>query len=220
MPWILAVACLSCLAVLLRSIVVGDLRTAGFAKAGASAAFVGFGVAAGVLGAGPAGVAVLVALILSAAGDVALIGKDRPAVLAGIALFLAAHLGYVVAFRSFGASPLSAIGALFVLAAPAWWVLGWVGDAKGMRKAVIGYVAVISLMVAMAVGSAVLAGAEDAPWRVGLLASAVLFYASDLAVARERFVVSEVRNRVVGLPLYYVAQLGFAWFTAVAGRSA
>jgi len=220
MPVVAAAACMLCLVVLLRAILAVDRRTAAVAKIGASASFVWFGWSAGVLAAGPAGTAVLVGLVLGAVGDVALIPKDKRAFLFGIVVFLLGHVAYVFAFRAFGTSPLSSIGALLMLTAPAFYVMRWVGDAKGMRPAVIAYMLVISTMVAMAVGSAVLSGPGEATWRVGLLGSALMFYASDLFVARERFVASEPRNRLVGLPLYYVAQLGFAWFTSVAGRPA
>ncbi len=46
----------------------------------------------------------------------------------------------------------------------------------------------------------------------GLLFSAVAFFLSDLCVARERFLVSSLWNKAFGLPLYFGAQLGFAWF--------
>jgi uncharacterized membrane protein YhhN len=38
-------------------------------------------------------------------------------------------------------------------------------------------------------------------------AGAVLFYLSDLAVARHRFVKAEFLNRGIGLPLYYAGQV-------------
>jgi hypothetical protein len=44
-----------------------------------------------------------------------------------------------------------------------------------------------------------------------ILAAAVAFYLSDLAVARDRFVAPGFRNRLWGLPLYYGAQLLFVW---------
>jgi hypothetical protein len=43
--------------------------------------------------------------------------------------------------------------------------------------------------------------------RPGVRAGALLFYLSDLLVARDRFVRPGIVNRVVGLPLYYAAQL-------------
>ncbi len=42
----------------------------------------------------------------------------------------------------------------------------------------------------------------------------ILFYISDLFVARQRFVVDSPVNRVVGLPLYYVAQFLLAFSAA------
>jgi uncharacterized membrane protein YhhN len=62
-------------------------------------------------------------------------------------------------------------------------------------------VAVISAMVATAAG-AFGAGAGGL-----LLAGALAFFASDLAVARERFVERSFANKLWGLPLYYGAQL-------------
>ena len=45
---------------------------------------------------------------------------------------------------------------------------------------------------------------------------AVCFMASDVAVARDRFVVRSVANRLWGLPLYYFAQLLMAWTVTLA----
>jgi uncharacterized membrane protein YhhN len=42
------------------------------------------------------------------------------------------------------------------------------------------------------------------PWSAAL--GSLLFYVSDLAVARHRFVRPDFVNRVVGLPLYYAGQ--------------
>jgi hypothetical protein len=63
-------------------------------------------------------------------------------------------------------------------------------------------------MVAMA-GGAAWAG------RPSLLFAAVLFYLSDLSVARDTFVAPGFVNRAWGLPLYYGAQLIFACSTGV-----
>jgi uncharacterized membrane protein YhhN len=40
-----------------------------------------------------------------------------------------------------------------------------------------------------------------------LYAGAALFYLSDLAVARQRFVAPGFENKLIGLPLYYAGQL-------------
>lgn len=72
------------------------------------------------------------------------------------------------------------------------------------------YVVVISAMVACA------AGAFGATGDAALLAGAVAFFLSDLAVARERFVARSFANKLWGLPLYYGAQLLLAWTAGTA----
>jgi uncharacterized membrane protein YhhN len=50
--------------------------------------------------------------------------------------------------------------------------------------------------------------------RVGawlIFLGAVLFYASDIFVARNRFIESEFLNRLVGLPFYYIGQFLLAF---------
>jgi hypothetical protein len=56
-------------------------------------------------------------------------------------------------------------------------------------------------MVALSVGTTALLG------NAWITVGAVMFYLSDLAVARDRFVAPGFTNRVWGLPLYYGAQL-------------
>jgi len=50
-------------------------------------------------------------------------------------------------------------------------------------------------------------GATGASGRGLLAVGALLFGASDLFVARERFIEPGFRNRLFGLPLYYAGQL-------------
>ena len=47
-----------------------------------------------------------------------------------------------------------------------------------------------------------------------LAAGACLFFASDLAVARDRFVARDFTNKLWGLPAYYIGQLLIAWAIA------
>ena len=75
----------------------------------------------------------------------------------------------------------------------------------GMKGPVIAYILVISSMVALAAGTV---GAHGLPL---ILIAAVTFYASDLFVARQRFVTQSSLNRLIGLPLYYAAQIAFVW---------
>jgi uncharacterized membrane protein YhhN len=64
------------------------------------------------------------------------------------------------------------------------------------------YIAVISVMVLAAVSAAL---ADAVAWMAAV--GAVLFYLSDLTVARHRFVQTDFVNRAVGLPLYYAGQV-------------
>jgi uncharacterized membrane protein YhhN len=149
---------------------------------------------------GARGWLIVAGLILGAIGDVALMWDTTGPFLFGLASFLLGHLAYVAAFaRDTSAVPL----AMGVLAATAlgtsslrWLHRHLVGP---FRVAVPAYTIVICLMVAAAVGS-VLTHPLAA---IG----AALFAASDLLVARQRFVTADPLNPTVGLPLYYLGQL-------------
>jgi uncharacterized membrane protein YhhN len=147
---------------------------------------------------------VLAALALGWLGDVLLIPKGaKRSFAAGLASFLLGHLAFVVAFWLRGAQPLWLAGGALAAAALAVPVLRWLRPhvPAALRAPVHAYVAVISAMVAAA------AGAFGATGDAQLLAGALGFFASDLAVARERFVAKSFTNKLWGLPLYYAAQL-------------
>jgi len=153
------------------------------------------------------GRAIFAALILSWLGDVFLMFRDSQGLFkAGIFAFLLGHLGFVAAFAIGGIDPLWSLGALLPVGLVAFLVLRWLRPHVGeeMKGAVHAYIAVISCMVAAAVGT------PAAGQPVLRLVGACGFFCSDLAVARERFVVSSFTNRLWGLPLYYAAQLTFA----------
>ncbi|MDB4969877.1 MAG: YhhN family protein [Myxococcales bacterium] len=171
----------------------------------ASAGFLGAALAAGVHDGFAA--AIVAGLALSLVGDVFLISKDKAAFRAGLVSFLLGHLAFAVAFLFRGVRPGATALALVALTGAALpigrWLLPYV-DTK-MRVPVIAYVVVISTMVALAAGTVAAHG------HAILLAAAVGFFLSDLAVARDRFVAHGFVNRLWGLPLYYGAQLLFAW---------
>ena len=48
-----------------------------------------------------------------------------------------------------------------------------------------------------------------------ILAGAIGFFASDLAVAPNQFITESVANRAWGLPLYYASQFVLAWTVGV-----
>ena len=175
------------------------------AKPVASAGFIAVAIAAGALDSA-FGRWILAGLALSWFGDVFLLSKARVWFLGGLAAFLLAHVAYVGAFvvRGVGGWWLVTLAGLAVPAAAvgAWL---WPKTAGGMRGPVLAYIGVITLMVATAAGTV----GRRADGR--LLVGAVAFYLSDLFVARERFVTPGYVNRLIGLPLYYGAQLLLAW---------
>lgn len=171
----------------------------GVLKMAAASGYLGFALQQGALGS-VYGQVVLLALLLSWIGDLLLVGGSRLSFIGGLGAFLLAHLAYSAAFGIRGVMPLPvAVGAVGMLVVGAL-VLGWLRKAglpPGMRAPVVAYLAAIGLMVAMALG----AGAPR------VVAGAVAFAASDIFVARQRFVVPAAINRRVGLPLYFVGQL-------------
>ena len=176
------------------------------AKPLASAGFVGAAIAGGAAS-HPPGQAILVALLLSFAGDVLLIPRTRKLFLAGLGSFLLGHLAYAVAFLIRGVDPVYSAAALAVLLPLGWWVSRWLRPhlPQGMVIPVHAYIAVITAMVACAAGGL---RTEGGPL---MFVAAVAFFLSDLAVARDRFVRPGLINRALGLPFYYGAQLLFAY---------
>lgn len=202
---------LVCVAALLVAEFRGSVTGRWIAKPLAST---GFLLAAWAGGAGetPYGQRVLVALALGWLGDVLLIPKRRATFLLGLGSFLLGHLAFAWAFAAEGLALGAFVVAALLLAAPALVAVRWLDPhvPDGMRIPVQAYVLVITAMVACAAG---VLGAPRGPW---ILLGAVMFYVSDLAVARERFVENTPWNKAWGLPLYYGAQLLLAWTASVA----
>jgi uncharacterized membrane protein YhhN len=150
---------------------------------------------------------ILAGLVLSWWGDVLLIPEGRSrAFHAGLASFLLGHVTYALAFWVRGIDVVTCAMGAAVLVWPALGVLRWLdpGVPPEMRPSVRGYVLAISLMVVLALGTVAALG------RPSILVGAFMFYLSDLAVARERFVSSTFWNRAWGVPLYFGAQLVLA----------
>lgn len=148
----------------------------------------------------------LAGLFLSALGDVFLLGKQEAAFLAGLGSFLVAHLVFGVAFVARGVAAPGFL-AIIPLVLFAWRVLGWLSPhlSDRMRAPVTAYAVAISLMGVLAIATAV----DAWDWRIPI--GALMFIASDVAVARDNFVAAGFANRLWGLPLYFGAQLLFAW---------
>lgn len=158
------------------------------------------------------GITVLVALLLSWCGDVLLIPKNRPAVFrAGIIAFLCAHIAFVVAFLVRGVNWPAFLLAAVVLSLPGYAVWRWLGGQvpAALVVAVRVYIVVITLMFAAAIATHV---QDSAPI---IVLGAAMFWVSDLFVARDRFVAPGFFNRLLGLPLYFAAQLLLAISVAI-----
>ena len=203
----LAIACAAACACLVVAEHRGVAWLRAAAKTTASLAFLGVALVAASRWDGYA-IAIVCGLALGVIGDVALLGKSERAFLAGLAAFLLGHIAYIVAaaqlvapaqwFREAGALAALPLAAGAIALWQLWPRLG------SMRVPVIGYVLAI---VAMVIGA--LAAKSDR-----LSVGAVLFFASDLAVARDKFVAAGFTNRAWGLPCYYAGQLLIAWSLA------
>ena len=183
----------------------------GILKMLASTGFMGLAVAAGGLQT-TYGRMILVALFFSWWGDLFLISGQRQLFLMGLAAFFLGHLGFGAAFLAHGVNGAWTLAALVALLIPLGVVIRWLHPSLGeMRYPVYAYIGIITLMVALS------AGAWGKEGSMLMLAGAVLFYVSDVFVARERFVTPDVWNRYLGLPLYYTAQALLAYTVRLAG---
>lgn len=159
---------------------------------------------------------IVAGLILSWVEDVFLIFFDsRKLFLAGLVSFLLGHVCYAVGFYVHGVFGGWVAAGLAVLLVAGTVIFLWLKPHLGnMTGPVIGYIVVISAMVGGA-----LAFCIDPQWssaaRIAVPAGALMFYLSDIMVARDQFVVNAYINRIVGLPLYYAAQFIFASATGL-----
>ena len=148
------------------------------------------------------GAAIVLGLLFSLMGDVFLmLPSDR--FVAGLTSFLLAHLCYIAAFSS-AAGSLSVVAVALLLA---WgglllWLL-WPELGK-LRAPVTLYSAVLLVMAWTAIGQS----SNGQPGRAALAAGgALLFVASDSALALDRFVRKDRRLQLLVLSTYFAAQL-------------
>lgn len=156
---------------------------------------------------------ILAALALSWVGDALLLSKRSRVFLLGIGAFLLAHVAFAAAFVQLPLSPTAAVLGLFAMACVGAFVLRWLWPhlSRFYRGAVCAYVMAIVAMCSLAIS----AGAASGAW--ALATGAMAFAASDISVARDRFVTPGFANRAWGLPMYYAAQAVLASSVAVLG---
>ena len=129
----------------------------------------------------------------------------------GLVSFLLGHVCYVMGFVWIaGLSKITLMGVFVTLTVGAF-VYAWLKPHLGtMKKPVIAYILVISCMV---IGAWSVLGEPRQPLTARLLIfiGASSFYISDIFVARDRFLKRSFINRLLGLPLYYLAQFMIAF---------
>ncbi len=175
-------------------------------KPAAALAFLGLGLHTHGVHDSSVTLALVFALVLSLVGDMCLMFPSETAFLGGLGAFLLGHVGFVAAFALRGVST-TALGVAtpicLVFLLTVWRHLG-PHVPKSMVGPVIAYFCVIGSMLVAAIATN---ADHAAPY---VVAAAVSFAVSDLAVARQKFVSPNATNRLWGLPLYFGAQLLFA----------
>ncbi|MHC4458829.1 MAG: lysoplasmalogenase [Planctomycetota bacterium] len=157
----------------------------------------------------------LIGLIFCMAGDICLVFPQKVMFLTGLVAFLVGHIWYTAAFfYTASIHQLTWIGFLVVLLTGGWIFLWLKPHTGSMKLPVLLYVIFISLMVCGA-WTVLGDGGLSLSGRIMVFAGALLFYFSDLFVARQRFVQKVYRNRLIGLPLYYFGQYLLAFSTGI-----
>ena len=152
-------------------------------------------------------IGILVGLLLSFGGDIALMLKSHPKSFAlGLALFLLAHIAYTVVFvvlGSFFATDLISAGLLLIAAIICYRLFR--PNLGKMKIPVIAYITIISVMVNRA--AATFTSPAFTKTQALLISfGALLFYISDVILAANRFWKPWKYNRI-SLAFYYGGQL-------------
>lgn len=150
---------------------------------------------------------ILTALALSWLGDVFLLSRTTRVFLLGIASFLLSHIVFSIAFATLSLSTPALITGFIVLSCLGMIIIKWLWGylLSFYRIAVTAYLVAIISMCSFAIAVSTTSG----NWM--LATGALAFAASDLSVARDRFIAPSFKNRVWGLPLYYAAQVMLAF---------
>jgi uncharacterized membrane protein YhhN len=164
---------------------------------------------------------ILIGLVFGLAGDLLLRLPAPIYFKLGVLAFLLGHACYIVAFLSVTRArdwlswwliPVWAVSAAVFI-----WL--WPhASAHKMLGPVVAYVIVISVMLCGAV-TVFRATKMDATGRWLVLIGSMVFYVSDIGVARDKFVSPGAVNWLVSLPMYYAAQFMLAFSVGRVGRS-
>jgi uncharacterized membrane protein YhhN len=154
---------------------------------------------------------IIIGLIFCLGGDVFLALPQERMFLFGLVSFLLGHVCYVIGFIWIaGPGKMTLIGVIVTMVLSGL-VFVWLKPHLGtMKKPVIAYILVISFMF---IGAWSVLGMPWQPFaaRLFVFTGAACFYISDIFVARDRFLKNAFINRLLGLPLYYIAQFMLAF---------
>jgi uncharacterized membrane protein YhhN len=152
-----------------------------------------------------------VGLIFCLIGDVCLALPQKKAFMAGLAAFLVGHIFYIFSFSSLiQIDQWTSVGFFILLGLSALIFLWLRPHLKSMLIPVLFYILVITVMASGA-WAVFLRTPFHVFGRTFILAGSLFFYVSDIFVARDKFIKEEYRNRLLGLPLYYVGQFLLAF---------
>lgn len=159
---------------------------------------------------------ILSGLMLCLIGDICLIFFfNKKVFTAGLAAFLAGHIMYIIAFFKFGKTgPVVYAASIITIIISSFIFIKLKPFLGSMKKPVIAYIAIITAMVISAFSFRENASLSIT-LRYSIAAAALIFFTSDIFVARHRFVKKEFLNRAVGLPMYYSAQFIIAISTGM-----
>jgi uncharacterized membrane protein YhhN len=150
--------------------------------------------------------AIFAGLIVSLAGDIALMFRSQIAFKAGLFLFLATHLIYSIAFLWLSGFKVPDIAPAILIAIAGVFIYVYLFPGlEGMQAPVFLYIVIISFMVTRA--ASVLMD-RNILFSVGILVmvGSVLFYVSDIILAVARFR-NPFRYNRISLAFYYSGQL-------------
>ena len=154
---------------------------------------------------------VLAGLLFCLIGDVCLALPGDKMFLWGLISFLVGHVFFLFGFLSVARTGPWAYGGTLIICAVSGMIYLRLKPYLGsMNLPVVCYCIVITFMLSGA-WSVLNSTALSLAGRTTAFCGALLFYISDVFVARNRFVKKDFFNRLVGLPLYYVGQFMLAF---------
>ncbi len=135
--------------------------------------------------------------------------------LVGLISFLLGHVFYIFGFFHV-ANPgaWSWAGSIIIIFVSSGIYFRLKPHLGSMNVPVLLYIVVIVVMLSGA-WSVFIDSGLTMSGRIMVIGGALLFYISDLFVARDRFIKKEFFNRLIGLPLYYAGQFILAFSVGV-----